>query len=496
MNAVFLSFNKRENSTKQPTAAQLSAGTTYDIVLLETTSITEPSIRLKANSTVTGYNYVYIAPFSRYYHITGWESDHGLWVAHCKVDVLASYRSAVMSSNQFVSRTYGKVNPYITDGAGFPTSEKESKSLYFDGPFYHPSTVRDDACILVCTIGGYQADVTAPVNGFNYYAMTPAQLRALINFLNNDIENYLDITEISTELTKALYNPFQFIVSVKMFPFEILHEADTSYVQFGYWVASVPAYKVIYPYFDSNQKPIYLYKHPQLNEGYNNYINRAPYSEYILHAQPFGDVPLDANLIGDYTHLYAYIMVDCLTGTGRLEVLPFNNATEGSKTFQQLKADHPLVYEGCAQVGVDIPISNLSSSNLFGMAQGALSFASGAVTAVSGAITKNPIDMVSGIQGALSGATEIESAGQPRPAVTGCLGSMLSWQYRWAVECIHHTQSFINNAEVGYPYYNNVNPLSQTYGYTEVPDPDLLTSGTLAEHEELKNLMQLGFFLE
>ena len=42
---TLLTFNKRENSTLKPTAAQITGGSTLDCLLLDNTSLMNPTLR-------------------------------------------------------------------------------------------------------------------------------------------------------------------------------------------------------------------------------------------------------------------------------------------------------------------------------------------------------------------------------------------------------------------------------------------------------------------
>ena len=47
-----LSFTKRENSTKVPTAAQLNAATSYDVTLIDNTSLMNPTFKLSGANPI------------------------------------------------------------------------------------------------------------------------------------------------------------------------------------------------------------------------------------------------------------------------------------------------------------------------------------------------------------------------------------------------------------------------------------------------------------
>ena len=58
-----LSFTKRENSTKVPTASDLAAGASFSCTLLDNTTLFNPTFKLSIGSNPIGYNYCYVADF-------------------------------------------------------------------------------------------------------------------------------------------------------------------------------------------------------------------------------------------------------------------------------------------------------------------------------------------------------------------------------------------------------------------------------------------------
>ena len=117
---IFYSFAKKRNSTKIPA----SGGNTYNCILKEPCSISNPTIELNGGNKAA-WNYCYIAAFDRYYFISDWVTDHDRWIAHCKCDVLASFKSTIINSTQYVLRSASKKNTFIVNNAYISTKECE-----------------------------------------------------------------------------------------------------------------------------------------------------------------------------------------------------------------------------------------------------------------------------------------------------------------------------------------------------------------------------------
>ena len=63
---TLLTFNKRENSTLKPSTAQISEGTTLDCLLMDNTSLMNPTFKLNVVGNPVGFNYCYVPSFERY----------------------------------------------------------------------------------------------------------------------------------------------------------------------------------------------------------------------------------------------------------------------------------------------------------------------------------------------------------------------------------------------------------------------------------------------
>lgn len=96
ISALFFNFSKRKNSLKVPVD---STGTTFNVNLKQPCSYQEPVLTL-SNS---GFSYNYAKFEGNYYFVSDIVSLRAdLWEVHLKKDVLASYRSAILSQTAYV----------------------------------------------------------------------------------------------------------------------------------------------------------------------------------------------------------------------------------------------------------------------------------------------------------------------------------------------------------------------------------------------------------
>lgn len=87
-----------------------------DGVLRVPTSIINPVINLEY-ANPTGFNYMYIQEFGRYYFVNGISVESNSLIAvSAHVDVLKTYASAIANFDVVVRRNENKFNLYLDDG--------------------------------------------------------------------------------------------------------------------------------------------------------------------------------------------------------------------------------------------------------------------------------------------------------------------------------------------------------------------------------------------
>ena len=94
----------------------LTTGTNYTCVLKEGTSILKPVIIINTSDNLTGYNYMDIRDFSRYYFIDDIRSIHNnIWEISAHVDVLTTYATAIKANSAVIKRQQNLYNLYLDD---------------------------------------------------------------------------------------------------------------------------------------------------------------------------------------------------------------------------------------------------------------------------------------------------------------------------------------------------------------------------------------------
>lgn len=94
----------------------LTNGTDFSCVLKDATSILRPTIEVSSSSNLSGFNYMYISDFGRYYFIDDIVSTHNnRWEISAHVDVLETYKTEILANSAVVRRQQSQYNLYLDD---------------------------------------------------------------------------------------------------------------------------------------------------------------------------------------------------------------------------------------------------------------------------------------------------------------------------------------------------------------------------------------------
>lgn len=503
-------FAKKPNSTKQPT---LGIGATIlSCTLKAGCSILAPVFEFKAlfNNNLYQYNYAYIPLFNRYYYINDWSYNMGLWVASMYVDTLASFKSDIGALDAYVVRSSydadGNViyNSNIVDNAYPVTAEK---STYTYNAVATPFGGDDDAagCYIVSVIN------SSSENGcVTYYAMTQAEFNTFNSYVFT--QNWQSISDISTELTHALVDPYKYVVGVKFCPFTtgqliqrgiISTTVGRKAVKFGYWsVPNLTAYTVYNWQTITGTISIPIPKHPY-SASRGSYYDLSPFTVYTLKFYPYGTITIDSNILRGYNTIELEYKVDITTGYSLLN-FSVAGATNVFKTVQ-------------ANVFIPLPTASMQMDyNAVNM--GTLSAATGLAIASNTGLkegfkggwntlkeTKDLSAAWNTFKSSVSGST---SVGEVANGIVSAARSMLS-----NVD-IQAEQSAIGmlwgqvilSARFYYPptedFDHTGRPLCQhkqisdLSGYIQIQDDDIALPCTTAEASEISAFLNSGFYYE
>lgn len=458
----FYKFNKNPNSTKRPD----NPDKTYNCLLIDPTSIINPDIALTDATSPYKYNYAYIPEFSRYYFVNDWNYSGGRWLASFNVDVLASFKYEIGASRQYILRSAAEFNGDIVDNLYPAENLPDIVSAYDETPEETGNPFISELSSGIFVVGIINNDVNA-IGAVSYYKFTNTQFRNFCNALMQNAEwAFSGIEEISTELFKSLFNPFQYVASCMWFPFSsAFGGASVSEIPYGWWKLPTAATRI--SNFTRLASAIFLPpKHPQA-EDRGAYLNAAPYSRYKLVWPVFGVFPLDANVMSTCERLRAECWVDAVSGKGCLQIFS-DRGNEAIFTSTQ------------TMVGVPIQIAQVTSDYI------------GAATSAAGGVT----DFLKGdISGGISAIGNAVKSAMPQVRTQGSNGMTSSYNFPPHLDCEFYRVVEESNENRGRPLCQErvVNTLP---GYQMIADAELEVSCTASELNSIKNYMNGGFFYE
>lgn len=453
----FYTFYKKPNSTKRPD----SAGTTYKCNLIEPTSFTAPDIALVVQAKPTAFNYAYIPEFSRYYFIQDWAYSAGLWRASLTVDVLASYKDSVGSQKQYVLRSAARSDGKIVDTM-YPTKNSPTTVFSYSTDSEGDNPFKSNFSDGVYVVGIINSDSGA-IGCVSYYVFNNSQFRNFCNVLMGTVDwAYTGIEEIGEELTKVLFNPFQYVASCMWLPVPtVATGGSVGSIPYGWWTLGASASRLG---GDSRlaAASFRIPKHPQSSRG--AYLNGAPFSRYMLSWPCFGQFALDPDIMGVSSTLYAQCFIDPVSGMGTLNIM----------------TDKASLITTQTQVGVPIQIAQMAAN--YGGTVGS------AINALTSAFTGN-------IGGALSSIGDAVSNAMPQLTTMGKNGGAGSFLFAPVLNSSFYSVVDDDNEHLGRPLCQDVVP-SSIPGYMMCADVEIEIPGTKPEMENIVSIMEAGFYYE
>ena len=355
-------FNKKVNSTKRPNIA----GTPFSCEMKTSSSILFPVVEIRSGNSGRSlplFNYAYIDEFKRYYWIDDITYDIGIWSISMHCDALASFQYDILQSNQYVVRSSSEYDNeiadtmYLTKTANYNMEYVEIKYpgiggnpnyVYTDDPgsgyateeFFNQSLTA--GYFVIGIVGSNTAGVT-------YYSMT-----------NNNFKNFIqnaftlvpsNMTDVSSGVANAIFNPMQYITSARWYPVEPYYTTTTSTIKVGGY--AIPgSYTAGILTATDIKKVVFkmtLPKHPSNKK----WMNLSPFTELSLVFQPFGVIPLDTTKLLNSESIVIQIPIDFCGGMCTLNVY-----REDSSETVPLNPDG-LLYSVSMDYGVSLPVSTL-----------------------------------------------------------------------------------------------------------------------------------------
>lgn len=482
----FYRFAKKANSTKRPTA---NPDVTYQCEIMPGTSILAPTLKLNTNFLdPSNLTYAFIPTLTRYYFVSNWYYDRGLWTCDLQTDVLASYKTQIGNFSMYVLRSSYEMDGRIVDkaypvkaGASFTVTQNNLNPLAteFSNGYFVVGIINGDAAAMGVT---------------SYYVFTNTEFRVFASFLMGNTSYMNSPAEISDELLKCLVNPTQYVTSCIWMPLAPPMGAAISVLPFGWWTVNANCHRLSGYTRTAASATISIPKHPYaLTRGY--YLLQEPYSTYYLDFPPFGSINIPANDLVDTDLLDLNISIDCVTGMGRLDIVAGPQGARGTITIINAQVGVPVALaQNAPQIsipdqtagkgnaatewepipytdilGLDIPI-RIANSFLNDVAK---SPTTQKVTNIANAAVASqlPLQVVGGNGGFMSGYFPIRMIGTFAAIADD------------------------NTAEWGRPLCRT-KTLNTIPGYIQCADADFEINCTASERGTISNFLTGGFFFE
>lgn len=460
MNVTFYSFSKRVNSTARP-----SGGTSYSVILKEGCSITHPSIRLiwTGGGAPASYNYAYIPDFGRYYWVKNWNYDQRQWTADMEVDALASYKTQIGSSSQYVVRSSAEYDGDILDGLYPAKATPDYKNT--TQPFWGVPTSFSDQVLCVATMGrrGWQ----------EYYLLDGLQYSYVATqvFASNFWDGY-DFGDASTEIVKAVKQPENSIVGVTWLP---INKSEVTGVgatvtdfDFGYYAVG-GTYTTISPRETITfSRTVNITAHPDTATR-GSYTNGNAYTSRDLFVPGVGSFAIDSDKLIGASSIRVDVTLNLASGAASFAIYAVYS---GGQANRILTAD--------SMVGVQFGYGT-SRVDVVGAISGVLSMA-------TSASNSNAIGVGEGLIDALKSA-------MPKQTILNSSGAIGGYLMPMVLSETYYRQTDMDNTDRGRPLckVKQINTLS---GYTVCSDPHISAPATDDELHAIETYMAGGFFYE
>ena len=488
--AHFYTFTKKKNSTKRP-----SGGTSISVVIKDPSSATSPRLELDI-SNPTAYNYVHIPAFgNRYYFITDWISDHNRWICDCTVDVLATYRSDILTSYQYVLRSASERNPYIADSS-YPMDTSTVIARIGVGTTGGPNPFFGlNRCYVLAISNG---NTTPQINGVQYLVCNYDQLREIMYGTLNGNSDYWDpgaSSGVSDSIFRSIVNPLQYFGEAYLLPIDVtssqlsnvLSNVTNNQLKVGSW--TVPYSGSQLRAFNQDALGGYVYTHsvdvdlpfhPQRSD-HGEWVTASPYSRYYLYAGIYGLIQLDTSYITQIG-----LGIDHFTVTLTVNV-DFKGNTALTVTAASGDYTGAILAKSYASAAVPISLTQTKNNTLGWISQGA--------GVVGAAMSGNIPGVISGTAGLISGTESLMN----KPETKGIQGATACVYEPWYIQAEFHNvvcrDSELPMNIIGYPLCET-KLLSELTGFCQTSEPWLDLDCYASEYDAIMGLMTDGFYIE
>lgn len=340
---LYSDFSKRNNSTKNPdTPSAISVSVTLNVTLKEQCSKIKPSFFI---TNIT--DFVYCKAWGWYYYITNIAYDiNGAQYIECELDVLGTWRDAIMSTRAFIRYSTKDFSSRIPDTRISTLTGVTIES--FNNLFGEIYSSQDMYQYYLSVLGE---------SGIDDWLLTTNELRSIVNAL---IENGSDVFgSLTTQFTDAI----SCLIKCRVIPLSENAFSGTregEHVMLGKYDTGVTGF------------------HMSRTWGYGQDFVTVNHPSDFRIMEPYSYCKVTLPFAGTFD-----FSLDELYDTNKLYFSYAYNASTGKISYR-LYRDNPLAAESNANVlgqyngefGIDVPIGAQEMSNPIGTLSGVASLAS------------------------------------------------------------------------------------------------------------------------
>lgn len=465
MQVKFYNHTKRINSTLLPTG-----GDSIPCVLKDACSIISPVLELKT-ATKPAYNYAYISDFGRYYYITDWNYDKGIWGSTLSVDVLTSWRDPIKATKAQVLFSSSLYNMDVMDNrlASIGSYTRESNTADFIGTLSGQNLAPSGTFAINALSNSSTWATGATTTYFMNYQQMQLFARELVNpsvweglrqFFNNPmdgiIECYYIPLDISQFISLTVDGPVQ--VGDYTFPTATAKKAVSTNLALKSFTTSI-----------------------EIPWHYNDFRRLTPYTELSMFVPFCGAKPINPEMVYNIDALFIDYSVDIVTGN--VQAIVYNK--------------EEVLEEFSGNCKITLPVGQTQSR-----AENVIGATGGAITAIAGFASGNVALGATGVLSALSSVitpASVKTTGGMSGTVLGAiLGNDLKrWQKFRLSATSRDTADAPDNmrATLG-SALNKVTVLSNLTGYVQCYGASVKASATSGEITSINDYLNSGIYLE
>lgn len=474
--------NKRRNSTLQPTLS-----TSFDVLLKTPTSLHTPTFTINASA----FDFNYLKWDDRYYFVTDVVArNNNLWDVSAVIDVLATYKTDILASTQYVSYSSEQGNAWLAD-TRIPVlrSTLASKNTTPTG--------------VLSRIGCYVLSVVGKSSAATYVFQDDSTIKGIIDQIAtwesqgiSNIESMIDATDTDTlleSIAKVLTN--------------------TGFVGNAYSNAPSCIRSCVWLPFDyarapitGQDNPIYLGNFPTDKNGQR--ISSRPLYDSVLIAIPWHfsdwrrgyceDVYLYLPLVGMVS-----ISADSITNVSSLTIDWSVTYTDGCISYE-VKAGNEIIgtYGGNCSANYPIGINQQASAGEIAQA-----FIGGLEKTISAGVNSSisPVSAATSVAGmaaeATIGAYNVQNvASSSHPSCVGGIGGGAGVGLDLNIACYTVAHNTIVEpadmvATMGRPTMKPLQ-LSTLTGFCQCANAHVSAAAEASELDAIDSYLNSGFYIE